>query len=118
MAALFGKASQQVQTESVERDQLLSEASWRGRVRDQAVSVVGLAASQVEDGTELTDGSQTSPVDAWETQLKALLEEPLEVALEPYPWQEDFNRWARSGLASCPSAGRPPRRTLRPNLQI
>lgn len=87
------KHRQQVQTESVERDQLRSEASLRGRVRDQAVSAVGLEASQLEDWTWLTDGPQTSQLDAWETQLKALLEEPLEVALEPYHWQEEFNRW-------------------------
>jgi len=91
---------QQVQIESAERERLVSDASLRGRVRDQAVAAVGLVAAQIEDWAWLTDGPQVSQLDAWECQLKALLEEPLEVDLEPYQWLNEYDRWSGSADAS------------------
>lgn len=89
-----------VQEDNAELERLSEEAARRARLRDLAVAAVGLAADQVEDWTWLTHGPQLSHLDAWENQLKALLEDPLEAALEAYEWRDEFNRWPGQNEAS------------------
>ena len=85
---------------AVERSRLTDEATQRARVRDAAVAGAGLDDSRIDDWNWLTAGPQPTQLDAWEAKLQSLLDEPLELALEKYPWRSEFNHWTSERDAS------------------
>lgn len=82
------------------REQLALEAMQHARLRDQSILPVNLLPENAGDWTWLTDGPPPELLDAWESKLKTLLAQPLEMTLEPFEWHASYNRWTSADDAS------------------
>ena len=90
----FAREQQQcVREDDANRDKLILDAKQHARLRDQAVSTVNLPSKNAGDWTWLADGPPPELLNEWETKLKALLEHPIEMDLEPFEWRASYNRW-------------------------
>lgn len=63
------------------------------RKRDEIVGRVGLDGSEMTDWSWLTDGPSVSLVGAWEDEFQEILTGKQEEALEPFEWDQAFERW-------------------------
>jgi len=81
------------------RQELQTGIVDRERLRDRAVEEVGLAASKAGDWKWLLTGPSPELLADWDQRLRALLDKPVEQALEPIDWQDEFDRWTSAEQA-------------------
>lgn len=75
------------------RQELQTGIVDRERHRDRAVAEVGLAASEAGDWKWLLTGPSPELLADWDQRLRAMLDKPVEQALEPIDWRDEFDRW-------------------------
>jgi len=75
------------------RQELQTSIVDRERHRDRAVEEIGLAASEAGDWKWLLTGPSPELLADWDQRLRAILEKPVEQALEPIDWLAEFDRW-------------------------
>lgn len=75
------------------RQELMTDLLNRERLRDRAVEEVGLAASDAGDWKWLLTGPSPELLVDWDQRIRAILDKPIEQALERVEWRGEFNRW-------------------------
>jgi len=78
------------------RQKLLAEIADRERHRDRAIEEVGLSVAEAGDWRWLLTGPSPEILADFDQRLRVILDKPVEQALEPIEWREEFDRW-RSG---------------------
>lgn len=75
------------------RQELQTRFVDRERHRDRAVEEVGLPPSEAGDWMWLLTGPSPQLLADWDQRLRAMLDKPVEQALEPIDWRDEFDRW-------------------------
>lgn len=75
------------------RSEVRRQISNRERKRNHAVESVGLSSAETENWQWLLTGPSPSLLVDWERRIRSILEKPIEHALEPVEWSEQYDRW-------------------------
>lgn len=75
------------------RHELQLDIVSQERQRDRAVEEVGLTRADAGDWKWLLTGPSPELLEDWDQRLRAMLDKPVEQALEPIDWRDEFNRW-------------------------
>lgn len=96
----IAEASKQLSHAREERQRLRMVRDDALSARDRAAQRSGLDPSTIHSWEWLRSGPGPELLTAWLDGYRKLLAEPLERELEPFEWQESFNRWDTSSGAS------------------
>jgi len=83
----------QLRQDNQRRSELQADILDNERHRNRAVEEVGLPVGEAGDWKWLLTGPSPELLSDWERRIRDLLGKPVEQALEPIEWREDFNRW-------------------------
>jgi hypothetical protein len=83
------------------RSEVHRQIASRGRKRNHAVESVGLSSAETENWQWLLTGPSPSLLVDWERRIRSMLEKPVEHALEPVEWSEQYSRWRSAEEASA-----------------
>lgn len=87
------EVEKEIEQDQKERQELKREIQSTKDQRDRLVETVGLDASTVSNWEWLNHGPSPELLENWFGQLKSILQDPIGDALQPIPWDPQYDRW-------------------------
>lgn len=84
---------ERIEQDKSERQKLKREIQSARNQRNRLVGAVGLDADTVSSWEWLEQGPSPELLENWFDQLKGIFQDPIGEALEPVPWDPQYDRW-------------------------